>query len=81
LERKRKSSDEQIAEQEAIKSRLQARDNELKAKISDVDSKIKELKEAKKQKELNDLMIEIKKSGKTPEEVMTALKLSNQAAK
>lgn len=69
-----KTIDSRISEIEAQKAQYQARIDTYKAKISDLDAKITELREAQKQKDLENLLDMIKASGKTPEEVMAALK-------
>ena len=68
-----KSLEEKFAELEAKKSNIQGKIDGLQEKISDLDSQIDELKQAKKQKELENLLDIIKASGKTPEEVIAAL--------
>lgn len=73
LERKRKTTAARIADIEAQKAQYQSKIEGYKAKISDLDSKIQELLDAQKQKELENLLNVIKTSGKTPEEVMAAL--------
>ena len=69
-----KTIDSRISEIEAQKSQFQSKIDTYKAKIADLDSKILELKETQKQKELENLLDVIKASGKTPEEVIAALK-------
>ena len=71
----RKSVDIQIAEIESKKSQFQIKIDVYKAKIAELDAQIKDIQESQKQKELNDLLMVIKTSGKTPEEVMAALNL------
>lgn len=46
----------------------------IKAKVSEIDSKIQKLKDVQKKKDLENLLEVIKSSGKTPEEVISALK-------
>jgi hypothetical protein len=65
----RPSADTQIAEIEAKKTQLQAKIDGYKVKIAELDSQIKELKESKKQKELESLLEVIKASGKSTEEI------------
>ncbi|HEX3027376.1 MAG TPA: cortexillin II [Clostridia bacterium] len=77
MERKRKTVETQITEIEAKKAQYQAKINNYKAKISDLDSKIRDLKDIQKQKELENLLDVIKTSGKTPEEVIAAIKIGN----
>lgn len=73
MQRRRKSVDTRVAELEAKKTQYQAKIENYKAKISDLDAKIKELLDIQKQKELENLLSVIKDSGKTPEEVISAL--------
>ncbi len=73
MARRRKSVDQQIADIEAQKSQYQAKIDGYKVKISDLDGKIQTLQESQKQKELESLLDVIKKSGRTPEEVIQAL--------
>lgn len=73
MARKRKSVDQQISEIEQQKAQFQTKIDGYKAKISNLDVKIQTLREAQKQKELESLLDVIKKSGKTPEEVIKAL--------
>ena len=69
-----KTYESRISEIEVKKAQFQAKIDTTKAKIADLDSKIQELKDAQKQKELENLLEVIKASGKTPEEVIAALK-------
>ncbi len=73
MERKSKTIASRISEIEAKKMQFQARIDNYKAKISDLDSKIQELQETQKQKDLENLLEIIKASGKTTEEVISAL--------
>lgn len=79
MARRRKSIDQQISEIEQQKSQFQTKIDGYKVKISNLDAKIQALKEAQKQKELEGLLDVIKKSGKTPEEVIQALGNSESA--
>jgi septal ring factor EnvC (AmiA/AmiB activator) len=74
LERKRKSVETRIGEIEAKKAQYQTKIDSYKAKVSALDAKIQDLKDSQKQKELEGLLKVIKASGKTPEEVLQALK-------
>jgi predicted nuclease with TOPRIM domain len=74
VERKNKTIGSRISEIEAKKSQYQSRIDSYKSKIAELDSKIQELEEAQKQKDLVNLLDIIKASGKTPEEVIAALK-------
>lgn len=73
MQRRRKSVDTRVAELEAKKTQYQAKIEGYKVKMSELDAKIKELEDAQKQKELEKLLTVIKDSGKTPEEVISAL--------
>lgn len=73
MERKRKTIETHISEIETKKAQLQVKIDGYKAKISELDAKITEYKETQKQKELENLLQVIKASGKTPEEVISAL--------
>lgn len=73
MARKRKNIEQQITDIQLQKSQYQAKIDGYKTKISDLDTKIQALKESQKQKELESLLDVIKKSGKTPEEVMKVL--------
>jgi phosphopantetheine adenylyltransferase len=63
-----------INELEVKKTEYQKRIENYKSKIAQIDTEIKSLKDAQKQKELEKLMDLIKASGKTPEEVISSLK-------
>ncbi|NLO46706.1 MAG: cortexillin II [Clostridiales bacterium] len=63
-----------LNELELKKAEHQKRIENYKAKIAQLDSEIKNLKDAQKQKELEKLMDLIKASGKTPEEVISSLR-------
>lgn len=63
----------QISELEEKKAGYQARIENYKSKINNLDKDIKNLIEKQKQKELEHLMDMIKASGKTPEEVLASL--------
>lgn len=73
MARTRKTAETRLAELSAKKAQLQAKIENWKGKISELDSQIKDLTEARKQKELEQLLKAIKDSGKTPEEVLSAL--------
>ncbi len=73
----RKSVDTQIADIETRKVQFQTKIDSFKAKIAELDAEIKKLQETKKQKELENLLDVIKASGKTPEEVLSALKIES----
>ena len=75
MERKNKSIASRISEIEAKKLQFQSRVDSYKAKISELDSKIQELEETQKQKDLENLLEMIKASGKTAEEVISSLKI------
>ena len=53
---------------------LLAKIDKFKSEITKLDSSISTLKDSEKQKELENLLETIKKSGKSPEEVIAALK-------
>ena len=72
----RKSIETKISEIEAKKAQFQTKIDAYKAKISDLDAEIKGLQDDRKQKELANLLNVIQQSGKTPEEVMSALNLN-----
>lgn len=74
LQRARKPIDVRIKDIEAKKAQYQAKIENYKAKIQQLDSQIERLKKVQKQKELENLLKIIKASGKTPEEVIAALK-------
>lgn len=74
MQRVRKPIDVRIKDIETKKAQYQAKIENYKAKISELDSQIQKLKESQKQKELENLLNIIKASGKTPEEVLAALK-------
>lgn len=76
MERKRKTTAARIADIESQKAQYQSKIEGYKAKISELDSKMQELRDVQKQKELENLLDVIKSSGKTPEEVMAALQES-----
>lgn len=73
MARTRKTTESRLAEISTKKAQYQAKIENLKNKISDLDMQIKNITEAQKQKELEDLLTVIKASGKTPEEVISAL--------
>jgi septal ring factor EnvC (AmiA/AmiB activator) len=74
LQRTRKTIEARISDIEAKKAQFGVKIESYKAKISELDSQIQELQDAQKQKELENLLDVIKASGKTPEEVIAALK-------
>lgn len=74
MERTRKTIETKIAEIEAKKAQFQTKIDGYKAKIAALDSQVQELNDAQKQKDLEKLLEVIKASGKTPEEVIAALK-------
>jgi hypothetical protein len=74
MARTRKTIAEKISALEAQKAQLQAKIEGLKSKISELDDSVKGLQEGKKQQELENLLDTIKASGKTPEEILAALK-------
>jgi hypothetical protein len=74
MARARKTIEEKIAELDAKKADLQAKIEGIKSKVSGLDDSIKELRESQKQQELEALLDKIKASGKTPEEILAALK-------
>ena len=73
MARRTRSTEERISEIEAGKAQLQTKIDSYKAKLAELDAKITQLNETQKQKELENLMTLIKSTGKTPEEVITAL--------
>lgn len=73
MERARKTIEARIAEIEAKKAQFQTKIDGYKAKIAALDTQIQELADVQKQKELENLLKVIKASGKTPEEVISAL--------
>lgn len=74
MARVRKTTDQKLAELEAKKTLLLAKIDKFKAEIAKLDSSISTLRDSEKQKELENLLETIKKSGKSPEEVIAALK-------
>lgn len=74
MQRTRKTVEARISDIESKKAQIQVKIESYKAKISELDSQIQELEDVKKQKELENLLDVIKASGKTPEEVIAALK-------
>ena len=74
MARVRKTTDQKLAELEAKKTLLLAKIDKFKSEIAKLDSSISTLKDSEKQKELENLLETIKKSGKSPEEVIAALK-------
>jgi hypothetical protein len=77
LERARKTVEARIADIEAKKAQFQTKIDGYKAKIAALDTQIQELCDAQKQKDLENLLKVIKASGKTPEEVISALNANN----
>ena len=73
MARTRRTVEVRIADIESKKAQYQSKIENYKTKISQLDSLIQEIKETQKQKELEKLLSVIKASGKTPEEVITAL--------
>ena len=73
LARKSKTIEMRIAEIEEKKAQYQAKIDGYKTKISELDTKIQELYDAQKQKDLENLLEVIRASGKTPEQVISAL--------
>lgn len=69
-----KSIQDRISDIEAKKTLLLTKIDGVKEKISELDDQIKELNDSQKQKDLENLLKVIKDSGKTPEEVIAALK-------
>lgn len=79
MARTRKTTESRLAEISAKKAQYQAKIENLKIKISELDTQVKDMTEAKKQKEIENLLQVIKASGKTPEEVISALKTDDSA--
>jgi hypothetical protein len=73
MARTRKTVEARIADIEAKKAQYQMKIENYKAKVTQLDSQIQEIRETQKQKELEKLLNIIKSSGKTPEEVIAAL--------
>lgn len=74
MARVRKTTDQKLSELEAKKTLLLAKIDKFKGEIAKLDSSISALQDSEKQKELENLLETIKKSGKSPEEVLAALK-------
>ena len=74
MERTKKSTEMRISEIEAKKAQYQAKIENYSSKMADLDTKIQELRDVQKQKDLESLLEIIKSSGKTPEEIIAALK-------
>lgn len=68
-----KTPEERIADIESKKAEYQARIDNYKNKIAELDSQIKELKDAEKKVKLDELLQAIESSGKTVEEVLSAV--------
>ncbi|ADU27559.1 hypothetical protein [Ethanoligenens harbinense] len=68
-----KTSEERIADIEAKKAEFQVKIDNYKAKIAELDSQIKELKDAQKRVQLDELLQAIESSGKTVEEVLSSI--------
>lgn len=73
-----KTSEERIADIESKKAEYQARIDNYKNKIAELDSQIKELQDAQKKVKLDELLQAIEASGKTVEEVLSAVSGSAQ---
>lgn len=68
-----KSAEERIVEIEDKKLEFQAKIDKYKGKIAELDQQIRELNEERRQKELEALLNAIQKSGKTVEDVLSAI--------
>jgi septal ring factor EnvC (AmiA/AmiB activator) len=73
LPRKRKSVELQLTELEEAKAKYQAKVDNYKAKVTEIDLKIRKLKDIQKQRSLEKLFDAVKASGKTPEEIIAVL--------
>lgn len=73
-----KTAEERIADIESKKAEYQARIDNYKNKIAELDSQIKELQDAQKKVKLDELLQAIEASGKTVEEVLSAVSGSDQ---
>lgn len=74
MERAHKTIETRITELEAKKAQYQAKIDNYKKKISALEVKVQELSDSRKQKDIENLLKVIKASGKTPEQVIAALK-------
>lgn len=72
--RVRKTAEESIMVLEAEKAKIQVKIENLKLKMAEFNASIKDLQDGQKQRELEDLLEAIKATGKSPEEILTALK-------
>ncbi len=68
-----KTSEERIADIETKKAEYQARIENYKNKIADLDSQIKELKDSEKKEQLSKLLDAIESSGKTVDDFIASI--------
>lgn len=68
-----KTSEEKMADIKSKKAEFQAKIDKFKEKIAELDQQIRVLNEEQRQKELEALLEAIQKSGKTVEDVMSAI--------
>ncbi len=72
--RTRKPAEQKIRELEAMKSQLIAKMEKLKVQVAKIDSSIRSIESGRKEKELEKLLAAIQATGRSPEEVLAALK-------
>lgn len=68
-----KTPEERIADIETKKAEFQAKIDNYKSKIAELDGQIKELKDAQKKVQLDELLQAIEASGKTVDEILSAV--------
>lgn len=74
MARTRKPAEQKIRELEAMKSQLIAKMEKLKVQVAKIDSSIRSIESGRKEKELEKLLAAIQATGRSPEEVLAALK-------
>lgn len=74
MARTRKTAEQKIGDLEAAKSLLVAKIEKLKDQVAKIDASIQSIENGQKEKELAKLLEAIKASGRSPEEVLAALK-------
>lgn len=74
MARTRRTAGQKIIDLETKRTQLQARIESFKTKIAELDASIVELRQGQKQQELEKLLEAIKAAGKTPEEILAAIK-------
>ncbi|MFT8888427.1 MAG: cortexillin II [Ethanoligenens sp.] len=73
-----KTPEERIADIESKKAEFQVKIDNYRGKIAELDHQIKELKEEQKKVQLDELLQAIQASGKTVDEVLSAVSGSPQ---